>query len=58
MKGKQKGIYQPPTSGVVEMKMQGVLCESVYDIWFMNPGGDAWGRSAYSDGTGDGITWD
>ena len=28
MKTKQKGIYQPPTSMVVEMKVQGVLCES------------------------------
>lgn len=28
MKTKQKGIYQPPTSTVVEMNTQGVLCWS------------------------------
>ena len=28
MKTKHKGIYQPPTSSVVEMNMQGMLCWS------------------------------
>ena len=61
MKGKQKGIYQPPTSAVVEMKTQGMLCWSneVYSsIWFMNGVNHeevSWGRDGY--GPGEGADW-
>ena len=61
MKTKHKGLYEPPTSSVVEMNMQGVLCWSDYSMmWFMNSTtSDQWSRDGYAAGTsgGDG-NWD
>ena len=55
MKTKHKGIYLPPTSSVVEMNMQGVLCWSDYSmIWFMNSTSDQWGRDGYAAGASGG----
>ena len=41
MKAKQKGIYQSPTSAVVEMNTQGVLCWSEKEaaLWLGLPSG-------------------
>ena len=43
MKTKHKGLYEPPTSSVVEMNMQGVLCWSEKDaaLWLGLPNGSS-----------------
>lgn len=57
MTTKDKGLYEPPTTGVVDMRMQGVLCWSDYSmIWFMNNASDQWGRDGYAAGAGG--DWD
>lgn len=59
MKGKQKGVYEPPTTAIVEMNTQGMLCWSneVYSsIWFFNANDGEWGRNGYDTG-GNPATW-
>ena len=53
-----KKDYQKPASEVVEMKMQGVLCDSnlTGTFWFVDEFGASqdvtWGRKTYGAGTG------
>lgn len=57
-----KAIYEIPTVNVVEIKVQGMLCDSNKSMqqitWFMsatdgfNSGAAEWGRSGYGDSIG------
>ena len=61
MKTKDKGVYEAPTSEVMEMNMQNVVCTSPLVMYFLtdttNPSSEIdWGRTTYGDATTG--TWD
>ena len=57
MKTKHKGIYQPPTSSVVEMNTQGMVCASQFNVVFLltDESEINWDREGYGSATTD--TW-
>ena len=60
MKTKDNGLYEPPTSAVVEMKTQGVLCWSNQKVMIILgiESGDSPESFGVPDYTGDGPeTW-
>lgn len=60
MKAKQKGLYQSPTSSVVEMNTQGVLCWSNQNVMIILgiEAGSSVDTFGVPDYTGDGtVIW-